>query len=128
MAHRNKILLGVILIDLAPKHSAMPNLRKMVRQAVRRASGDVRMEIHLPEDLQQFVREQVDAGLFASEGDVVRAAVDQFRRQPATVSASTTEAVGPGSIGAMREDAELLDRIVEEAMNIRRSRPLRVAP
>lgn len=33
-----------------------------------------------------------------------------------------------GSIGAMREDAEFLDQIVEDAMRDRREQPWRLAP
>jgi hypothetical protein len=46
------------------------------------------------------------------------------------VMAATKQAAGCdiGSIGAMREDAEFLDEIVEGAMKARREQPLRLSP
>jgi putative addiction module CopG family antidote len=73
------------------------------------------LEIQLPDDLRQFVRDQVASGRFASEGEVVRAAIERFQQTqaPATPDLWT---------GSMRDDAELLDEVVEEAMKIRERR------
>jgi Arc/MetJ-type ribon-helix-helix transcriptional regulator len=83
------------------------------------------MEIHLPEDLQRFVHDQVRAGRFPSEDQVVCAALRQFQRvqQPAAA-----QPVPDPWLGSMREDAEMLDEIVEEAMRIREERPWRLPP
>ena len=46
-------------------------------------------------------------------------------------AATTTTAAGSsdlGSIGAMREDADFLDEVVEGAMKARRDQPWRLAP
>ncbi|MHB1557320.1 MAG: ribbon-helix-helix domain-containing protein [Isosphaeraceae bacterium] len=48
------------------------------------------MTIHLPAELEQFVREQVLAGRYDSEDAVVRQALEEFREH---VPASTS---GPG--------------------------------
>ena len=83
------------------------------------------MEIHLPEDLQRFVQDQVRTGRFPSEHQVVREALRQFQKVPGP-------AVGQSKpdpwLGSMREDAELLDEIVEEAMKIREQLPWRLPP
>jgi putative addiction module CopG family antidote len=79
------------------------------------------MTVHVPEDLERFVKQQVQLGAYPSEEEVVRVALEQLR---ARVPARTP---GPGSIGAMRDDAELLDQVIEEAMKIREERPWRLA-
>ena len=84
------------------------------------------MEIHLPEDLERFVRDQVRTGRFPTEDDVVRDALERSRRQGRETAPSSGGELG--SIGAMRDDAELLDQVVADAMRIRRERPLRLAP
>jgi hypothetical protein len=46
-------------------------------------------------------------------------------------AAATTTAAGSsdlGSIGAMREDADFLDEVVEDAMRARREQPWRLSP
>jgi putative addiction module CopG family antidote len=77
------------------------------------------MDIHLPEDLEQFVNEQVRAGRFRSKDHLVKEALERLRDQG---SVNTDM----GSIGAMREDAKLLDEIVEDAMRARETRPWRL--
>jgi len=54
----------------------------------------------------------------------------QLRRELDSNLATATakQAVGQGSIGAMRDDAELLDQAVEHAMKVREERPWRLAP
>ncbi len=83
------------------------------------------MEIHLPEDLQRFVQDQVRTGRFPSEHQVVREALRQFQKvQGPAVGQSKPDPW----LGSMREDAELLDEIVEEAMKIREELPWRLPP
>ena len=43
-------------------------------------------------------------------------------------NANDAASPGLGSIGAMRDDAELLDQIVEHAMKVREERPWRLTP
>jgi putative addiction module CopG family antidote len=80
------------------------------------------MTIQLPADLERFVQEQVSSGNYPSEDDVVRAALEQLRSQ------ATTDTIGLGSIGAMSEDADLLEQITIDVMEGRRSRSLRLTP
>ena len=82
------------------------------------------MEIQLSEDLERFVRDQVRAGRFASEAEVVRSAVECLKRTQAPTPSGEAPAADPW-LGSMREDAGLLDEIVEDAMMIREERPWR---
>jgi putative addiction module CopG family antidote len=78
------------------------------------------MTIYLSPELERFVHEQVSAGHYSSEEDVIRAALEQFRRN------AVPEAIGLGSIGAMRDDADLLEQVTNDIMESRRSRQLRL--
>jgi putative addiction module CopG family antidote len=80
------------------------------------------MTIHLPSDLERFVHEQVSSGHYSSEDDVVRAALERLRSQ------ATPDTLGLGSIGAMRDDADLLEQITNDVIESRRSRTLRLTP
>jgi len=80
------------------------------------------MTIHLPEDLERFVHEAVRAGRYAHEDDLIRDALEQLRTR------TPTPTPGLGSIGAMRDDAELLDQITQDIMEGRRARTLRLSP
>jgi putative addiction module CopG family antidote len=79
------------------------------------------MTIHLPAELEQFVHDQVLAGRYPSQDDVIRDALEQLRRH---APAATT---GTGSIGAMRQHADLLDQVTQDIMESRRTRTLRLA-
>lgn len=83
------------------------------------------MTIHLPEELESSVRSLVRGGRFTSEDEVIAEALRSFFRQQ-----QTTASVQPslGSIGAMRDAAEELDGIVEDAMRKRQEEPWRVIP
>jgi Arc/MetJ-type ribon-helix-helix transcriptional regulator len=74
------------------------------------------MTIDLPADLEQVIHEQVQAGRYPSGQAVVLAALEQLRGRTPRPSPGT------GSIGALREDAELLDQAVEHAMRVRERR------
>jgi putative addiction module CopG family antidote len=80
------------------------------------------MTIDLPADLERFIRDEVRAGRYPSEQDVIRAALEQLRRRSPRPSPDL------GSIGAMRDDADLLDQAVEHAMRVREERPWRLDP
>ena len=58
--------------------------------------------------------------------------MQQLRRELdvrlALVAANKSAGQDLGSIGAMRDDAEFLDQIVEDAMRDRREQPWRLAP
>jgi putative addiction module CopG family antidote len=80
------------------------------------------MTIRLSEELERFVHEAVRAGRYASEDDVINDALERLRGQ------TPLPTPGMGSIGAMRDDAELLSRVTEKIMNDRQRRALRLAP
>ena len=80
------------------------------------------MTIHLSKDLEQFVHDAVRSGRYATEDDVVNDAVGRLRNQ------APLSTPGMGFIGALREDAELLDQAVGHAMKVREERPWRRAP
>jgi putative addiction module CopG family antidote len=80
------------------------------------------MTIDLPADLERFIHDEVKAGRYPSEQEVVRAALEQLR------SRTPRPSPGLGMIGALRDDADLLDQAVEHAMKVREERPWRLNP
>ena len=81
------------------------------------------MEIQLPEDLERFVRDEVRAGHYTSEQEIVRLALEQL--QQARKPLPTDQPTSDPWLGSM-EYAAMLDEIVEEAMKIREERPWRL--
>ena len=79
------------------------------------------MMISLSKDLEQFVHDAVQAGLYAREDDVIRDALEQLRTHARPISNAL------GSLGAMRDAADELDEVVEHAMQLRRQ-PWRAVP
>jgi Arc/MetJ-type ribon-helix-helix transcriptional regulator len=80
------------------------------------------MTIHLPNDVERDILAEVHSGHFASIDDALTEAWRSFqqqRHQPAPIQ-------GPGMIGALRDDADLLDQAVEHAMKVREERPSRL--
>ena len=80
------------------------------------------MTIDLPADLERFVHDEIEAGRDSSEQAVVRTALKRLRGQ------SPHPSPGLGSIGALRDDADLLDQAVEHAMRVREERSRRLKP
>jgi Arc/MetJ-type ribon-helix-helix transcriptional regulator len=80
------------------------------------------MTIHLPPELERFVHDQVIAGRYSSEDAVIRDALERLR------SDTPMPSPGLGPIGAMRDDADLLDQVIQDIMGSRRTRTLRLAP
>ncbi len=76
------------------------------------------MMIQLPEHLQRYVHDQVLAGRFRTEDDVILDALECHRQaqQPPSAAPPTPDPV----LGCMREDAELMDEIVADAYRHRR--------
>jgi Arc/MetJ-type ribon-helix-helix transcriptional regulator len=82
------------------------------------------MTIHLPGELESSVRAAVLQGQFASEDEAVAEIVrDYFRRREAgqgpPVSGATNGNASLGLIGALRDDADVLDQAVEHAIKVR---------
>ena len=85
------------------------------------------MTIHLPKDLEGSVRAEVLSGHFASEDDMVAAAVRAYLRQHPQEPLAANPS-GMGSIGTMHADAELLEQITQGIMHSRETRALRLPP
>ena len=81
------------------------------------------MTIHLPNDVERDILAEVHSGHFASVDDALVEAWRSFQRQRQT----PTRTHGLGLIGALRDDAELLDQAVEHAMKVREERPWRLS-
>ena len=77
------------------------------------------MTVQLSDDLQGFIHDQVRAGRYGSEDEVVREALNRLRSQ-VQIGGSAE-----GSLGFMHDAAEELDEVVEHAMNARQ-RPWRL--
>ncbi len=76
------------------------------------------MTIQLPTDVERSVAFAVSEGRFATTEEALATEWRWYLRQPQVPQPCP----GQGSIGAMREDAELLDEIVAQAMK-QRGRP-----
>lgn len=86
------------------------------------------MTIHLPPDLERSIEAVVTKGRFASIDDAMAEAARLLLRQEGRQqSVGATGEGGPGSIGALRDDADLLDQAVEHAMKVREERPWRLS-
>jgi Arc/MetJ-type ribon-helix-helix transcriptional regulator len=81
------------------------------------------MSINLPKDLENFVRAEVLSGHYASEHDMVAAAVRAFLRPQEHVAPNPSAS---GSLGAMHEDAELPEQVTQSIMHSRETRTLRL--
>ena len=81
------------------------------------------MTIHLPKDVESSVLAEVDGGHFASIDEALAEAWRAFQRQ----RPKSPQNQGLGLIGALRDDAELLDQAVEHAMKVREERPWRLS-
>ena len=81
------------------------------------------MTIHLPSDLESSIQTAVLNGQFASVDDAMAAAAGLLLREisqhPAAKPTSQPQATGLGFIGALHDDADLLDQAVEHAMRVR---------
>jgi Arc/MetJ-type ribon-helix-helix transcriptional regulator len=87
------------------------------------------MTIHLPKDVESSINARVLAGQFASADEAIAEAwreyIERRQRQPSSRPESSS---GLGSIGAMHDDAELLEQITQGIMHSRETRKLRLPP
>lgn len=86
------------------------------------------MRLNLPENLESPLMAAVQCGHFASVDDAMAEAVRLLLRKIVQPQASPnpTAHAGLGFIGALRDDAELLDQADEHAMTVREQRPWRL--
>jgi Arc/MetJ-type ribon-helix-helix transcriptional regulator len=90
------------------------------------------MTIHLPQNLESSILAAVHCGRFASLDEAMAAAanllVQRLEQEQAQAKPSAADRPHDPLLGAWREDADLLDEIVEHAMKVREERPWRLAP
>lgn len=79
------------------------------------------MTIHRPDDVERDILAGVQSGQLPSIDPALAEAGRAFKTQ------RPTPTPGRGLIGALRDDAELLDQAVEHAMQVRRETPWRPA-
>ncbi|CAN5476138.1 hypothetical protein BH10PLA2_BH10PLA2_26590 [soil metagenome] len=92
------------------------------------------MTSKLPEDLEGFIRAEVEKGHFASEEAALIEAVQLLRnrvgpeaiKQPKNLVMPTIEADDP-LLGVMRDASDEMDQIVAEAMRLRKHQAWRLA-
>jgi Arc/MetJ-type ribon-helix-helix transcriptional regulator len=86
------------------------------------------MTIQLPDYLASSVEAAVHSGRFpsvdAAMAEAVRLLLRELDHMPEVANDAANS--GLGSIGAMRDDADLLDQAVEHAMKVREERPWRL--
>jgi len=83
------------------------------------------MIIYLPAHLKRYVHDQVQAGRYSSEDEVIGDALERHRE--AQQQRAPTSVKPDPILGSMRDDADLLDEIVEHAMKNRREQPWRLS-
>jgi Arc/MetJ-type ribon-helix-helix transcriptional regulator len=84
------------------------------------------MTINLPPDIESSIQAAVQSGHFASiDVAMTQAASMLFERLK---QGKTPPQSGMGSIGAMRDDAELLDQVTQTIIQGRQTRTLRLPP
>ena len=89
------------------------------------------MTIELPRHIEDSIIAKVHCGLFPSmDAAMTQAALlllEQIERDQA-MAPTKASASGQGFIGALRDDADLLDQAVAHAMKVREERPWRLNP
>ena len=83
------------------------------------------MTIHLPKDVESSINAEVLNGRFTSPDDAIATAWRSFLQRTEQQPAPQP---GMGSIGAMHDDAELLDQVTQAIMQGRETRMLRLPP
>jgi Arc/MetJ-type ribon-helix-helix transcriptional regulator len=87
--------------------------------------------IHLPPHIESSIQAAVHSGRFGSLDEAMTEAASLLVQWLNQEQAQPKPAVEPPSdplLGAWRDDADLLDEIVEHAMKVREERPWRLAP
>jgi Arc/MetJ-type ribon-helix-helix transcriptional regulator len=89
------------------------------------------MTIQLPREIESSIEAAVHSGHFASIDEAMTKAasllLQQLNQEQAQAKPVTQPPADP-LLGAWRDDAELLDEIVDHAMKVREERPWRLAP
>jgi Arc/MetJ-type ribon-helix-helix transcriptional regulator len=86
------------------------------------------MTIHVPQEIENAINAAVQSGLFASPDDAIAKAWHYFEQRQLvtqTLHGRPSAEFDP-ILGSASDHAELLDQIVEDAMQRREQRPLRL--
>ena len=90
------------------------------------------MTIHLPNDLESSIEAVVHSGRFASVDDAMaeaaRLLLREIKRGQVEPKPTASDASPDPQFGLWREDAALLDEIIDHAMKNRREQPWRLSP
>jgi hypothetical protein len=82
--------------------------------------------------IESTIRAAVNSGRFASldeaMSEVASLLVQRLKQEQAQATPAAADPPADPLLGAWREDADLLDEIVERAMKVREERPWRLAP
>ena len=84
------------------------------------------MNVHISEEARRFIADEVASGRYPSEDAVIDAALRRMHQQEQPSSSGHTLDTDP-LWGMFRDEPELIDRIVQEAMRDRQTIPLRAA-
>jgi putative addiction module CopG family antidote len=82
------------------------------------------MNVHISEEARRFIADEVASGRYPSEDAVIDAALRRMRQQEQLPSPVRTLDNDP-LWGMFRDEPELIDRIVQDAMRDRQTVPLR---
>ena len=82
------------------------------------------MNVHISEEARRFIAAEVASGRYASEDAVIDAAVQRMREQECPPTSGHTLDNDP-LWGMFRDEPELIDQIVQDAMRDRQTVPLR---
>jgi Arc/MetJ-type ribon-helix-helix transcriptional regulator len=82
------------------------------------------VNVQLSEESRRFIADQVATGRYPSEDAVLEDAVSRLRQQEQPPQSGRTPDQGP-LWGLFRDEPELIEQIVEDAMRDRRTLPLR---
>ena len=90
------------------------------------------MTIHLPHELESSIEAAVHSGRFSSidaaMAEAARLLLREIRQERSEKDADVADASPDPLLGAWRDDADLLDEIVEHAMKNREEQPWRASP
>jgi putative addiction module CopG family antidote len=84
------------------------------------------MNILITEESRRFIKTQVSSGRYASEDEVVEDAIRRMREEEPLLRSNGSLDNDP-LWGMFRDEPQMIDQIVQDAMRDRQAIPLRVA-
>jgi Arc/MetJ-type ribon-helix-helix transcriptional regulator len=90
------------------------------------------MTIHLPSHIESSIHAAVHSGHFASVNDAMteaaRLLLQKINQNPHTGTPTDHTSTPDPLLGSMKDHADLMDQIVEDAMRHREQQPWRLSP